>query len=264
MSEKPDAETGEPKEEPFLLSMLPFAGLLLLLGCALLWHFVSPAAPGSGSRSSQGPTDGPGPAELAVDRWERANTRTIPVEPGDFTRGPEDAPVTIVEFTDFQCPYCRAGWSEVDKTLTQYGDKVRLVFKNFPLDKTCNDTMTQQLHPFACRAAIVARCVGEKDDSLFWKAHDLLFTVSDLSDEVLERIPAELSLKPKDIQACLSSDETVARIQRDIRQAQELGVTATPSFFLNGRPVADYRDGSLSRLVEHVLGEASSGDSGGS
>ncbi len=258
MSTKRDAESGETKEEPFLLSMLPFAGLLLLLAFALLWRFVGHSAPGSN------PPPAESPAKLAVERWERAETRTIPIDPGDFTRGPADAPVTIVEFSDFQCPYCRAGTTEVQKTLAEYGDKVRLVFKNFPLDISCNETMTQQLHPSACRAAIIARCAGEKDPALFWKAHDLLFGVSDLSDDVLARIPRELSLPSKELQACAASDESVAWIRRDIRQAQELGVTATPSFFLNGRPVADYRDGSLSRLVEHVLDSGRSGGSGGS
>jgi protein-disulfide isomerase len=257
MSKKPAAEDGETKEESFFLSMLPFAGLVLLLGLAFLWRYISPGTP----QNAQAPADAPGPAALAVERWEKAAVRTIPIETGDFTRGPEDAPVTIVEFTDFQCPYCRAGWSEVQQALSQNEGKVRLVFKNFPLDTSCNETMSQQLHPFACRAAVVARCVGEKDEKLFWKAHDLFFGVSNLSDEVLARIPMELSVPPKEIQACIASSETVARIQRDIKQAKELGVTGTPSFFLNGRSVADYRDGSLSRLVEHVLGSRGSGGS---
>lgn len=256
MSTRPQAESGEAKREPFLLSILPFAGLLLIVGLALVWRFIDHSAPAPNLAPSESP------AKLAVERWERADTKTIAIDPGDFTRGPVDAPVTIVEFSDFQCPYCRAGSSEVQKTLSEYGGKVRLVFKNFPLDISCNETMTQQLHPFACRAAVLARCVGAKDQELFWRAHDLLFGVSELSDEVLARIPRELSFPSKELGACMDSKETLTAIERDVRQAQELGVSSTPSFFLNGRPVADYRDGALSRVVEHVLGSAGSASGG--
>jgi protein-disulfide isomerase len=257
MSKKPVAEKGEAREEPFLLTLLPFAGLLLLLGAALLWRFLPPS-PGADAA----PSPAQSPANLAVERWERAEPRTIPIGPFDFTRGPEDAPVTIVEFSDFQCPYCRAGSTEVEKTFSQYGNKVRLVYKNFPLDVSCNETMTQQLHPFACRAAALARCAGKKDAKLFWRAHDLFFGVSELSDDVLARVPRELSLPAQELQTCMASEETLARVKEDIEQAERLGVNSTPTFFLNGRPVADYRDGALSRLVEHVLGSGSASASG--
>jgi protein-disulfide isomerase len=249
MSSKTD-EKGKPaSEEPFLLSMLPFAGLVLILVVALLWR--SHPFAGSAEKTKTDERE-----KLVVDRWERASSETIPVAETDFTMGPEDAPVTIVEYSDFQCPFCRAGAEAVRDTFARFPDDVRLVFKNFPLDKACNDEMTQQLHPLACRAAAVALCAGEEDSHRFWKAHDAMFASPQLSEKFLEGLPTELGLAPDSVAACLAAPATMEKIKADIAEARSLGVSSTPTLFVNGRRLSDYRDGLLSRLVEHVLSRA--------
>jgi protein-disulfide isomerase len=244
-----EKEEQRAQKEPFLLTILPFAGLGLVLLAALLWRYLP-------ARSS---TDEPSTADrekLVVERWERADEEEIPIEPTDYTRGPDGAPVTIVEYSDFQCPFCRAGASAIRDTLERYPDEVRLVFKNFPLDTACNEEMTQQLHPLACRAALVARCAGKDDPESFWKVHEKMFEAPQLSDAFLESLPAELSLPQDDLSKCVENPATMEEIKADIAYARKIGVRSTPTLYVNGRKLSDYRDGLLTRLVEHVLARA--------
>lgn len=250
MSDKDKIKNGgqSDEEEPFLLSMLPFAGLALLLVLALVWRYL----PSNGAEPSAEPSDGGG--AQAVERWERLMPRDIPLSPErDFTLGPEDAPITLVEFSDFECPYCRTAAGDVKALLERFGDEVRLVFKNLPLDTACNDEMMQQLHPFACRAAVVARCAGEQGEELFWKTHDALYRATHLSEGTLEAAAREAGADVDELRACVEAGEALEDVKADVAVAHELGVTGTPTFYLNGRRVADYRNGALEAIAEHVL-----------
>jgi protein-disulfide isomerase len=241
-SDRKDART----EEPFLLSVLPFAGLVLLLAVALAWRFLE-----RDGATTTAPSD---PTQAVIDRWEKAPVEEVETTSDDFAVGPTDAPITIVEFSDFECPFCRTGAQAAKDVIERYPESVRVIFKNLPLDTACNEQMTQQLHPFACRAALMARCAGESDPELFWRTHDAFFRASGLSENVLEQIANEVPLDRKELEACIASPAQVDKVKSDVAAARELGVTGTPTFFLNGRRVADYRDGLLGRLVEHVLG----------
>lgn len=232
------------REEPFLLSVLPFAGLGLLLVLALLWRFLP-----EGTAGAEEPI-----SEVALERWEEAAPQEVSWSPErDFVLGPADAPVTIIEFTDFECPYCRTASSSVKRVRDRFGDEVRLVFKNLPLDATCNPTMQRQLHANACRAALVARCAGLRERELFWEIHDRLFLAPRIDEDVIVRVTRELELDLGELEDCMESESTRKAIRQDIAEAQELGVTGTPTFFINGKRVHDYRDDSLERIVERAL-----------
>jgi protein-disulfide isomerase len=179
--------------------------------------------------------------------------REIEVTSGDFSLGPQGARVTIVEFSDFECPFCRVGAKTAQDVLSRYPSDVRLVFKNFPIDIACHEELQQQLHPFACKAAIFARCAGRESPDQFWRAHDLLFEAGELSDDVIRRIHAELSLPAAEMDRCMGSDEPLRKVKEDIALARGLGVTGTPAFFINGRRAPEYNEGALLGLVEHVL-----------
>ncbi len=245
--------TDEPRskasnEEPFILSILPFAGLGLLLLLALVWRLL----PGEKTM----PAAEEDRVQSVVDRWERTKPGNIEVGDGrDFTLGPDEARVTIVEYSDFECPYCRTAASDVKQVLDLYGNDVRLVFKNLPLDVACNDEMRQQLHPHACEAAELARCAGAQGPELFWKAHDALFEANGLSPGVLARIPSGLELSQDAFETCMVSDEELDRIREDVAAAYAIGVTGTPTFFVEGRKLYDYRDGALARVVAQALAE---------
>ncbi len=231
--------------------MLPFAGLGLLLLLALVWRYVprdEPAPPAS--------PEAPSPEEAAaaiVANFAQMPKREIELSPGDFSLGPEDAAVTVVEFSDFECPFCRNGAAAIQEVLAKHPKDVRLVFKNFPIDTACHEELQQQLHPFACKAALFARCAGRENPDQFWRAHDLLFGASELSDEELRRIHSELSLSGAEMDRCMGSDEPLRKVKEDIALARGLGVTGTPTFFVNGRRAPEYQKGALLAVVEHVL-----------
>ncbi len=246
MSEKTPASD----EEPFLLTILPFAGLFLLLVLALVWRlFPEQTSPEASAVNAA--------IQQVVDRWQGAQERTIPIEPGrDFSRGPEDAPITIVEFSDFECPYCREAAFGVHKILEQYEGKVRVVFKNFPLDQACNETLPKPLHTYACDAALIATCAGVQSEDLFWRAHDAMFNGSKLTGDRLKALPAELGLDREALDACLASDDARERVREDITLARELGISGTPVFFANGRRLTDYRIPALDAVIEHILADS--------
>lgn len=250
MSQKSEREAA-PQKESLFLSALPFAGLALLLALAFAWRFVP---------KKEAPPPPPPPevdmAKVLADRWDSARAEDLAESPGDFTRGPEDAPVTLVEFSDFQCPFCRNGSRAVEEVLEGFPGRVRVVFKNFPLDTACNLEMTQQIHPFACRAAVLARCAGAKNPELFWKAHDAFFRADELSEDVLFRVPRELGLDANEIEACMAAKAPLAKVKEDVALARKLGVTGTPTFFLNGRRLSEYKNGALNLVVGHVLEKA--------
>lgn len=252
MSSKSEREAAPQKGESFFLSMLPFGGLALLLVLAFAWRFVP---------KKEAPPPPPPPPEVDVgkalaDRWGNSVVEEVAEAPGDFTLGPKDAPVTLIEFSDFQCPFCRNGSQAVKEVLEGFPGRVRVVFKNFPLDVSCNEEMTQQLHPFACRAAVLARCAGAKQADLFWKAHDAFFQADELSEDVLDRIPRELGLEEQEIQVCMAADAPLAKVKEDVALARKLRVTGTPTFFVNARRLSEYKNGALNLVVGHVLSSA--------
>ena len=140
--------------------------------------------------------------------------------------GPQDAPVTLVEFSDFQCPYCRRVQSVLKRLMTAYHGKLKLVFRDFPL---------RQIHPEAQKAAEAAQCAN--DQGQFWQYHDRLFAVTELGGEALKQYAVELGLDAEQFNSCLDSEKYRQEVQKDIDDAIAAGVNATPSFFVNGLPI---------------------------
>ncbi|HJO23456.1 MAG: thioredoxin domain-containing protein [Myxococcota bacterium] len=162
------------------------------------------------------------------------------------SKGPEDALVTIVEFSDFQCPYCSRVLPTLTQVMERYPEDVRIVYRNFPLPS----------HQRASAAAEAALCAQEQGK--FWAYHDKLFENSRaLSDDQLKDHAKKLELDVPAFEQCQSEERFEEQIQNDVREARAAGVTGTPAFFVNGvllsgaRPAADfYRtiDAELERL----------------
>ncbi len=138
-------------------------------------------------------------------------------------RGPSAAPITVVEFSDFQCPFCKRAQSVLREILARYGDLVSLVFKDLPLAR---------IHPEAQRSAEAAHCAREQGK--FWEFHDALFAQESLSPETPGLIARSLSLDGERLQSCLESHRFQFPVEASLRQASELGLTSTPSFLING------------------------------
>lgn len=148
----------------------------------------------------------------------------LPVETARSPRrGPAAAPVTIVEFSDYQCPYCKRAQSVLKELLDSYGGRVSLVFKDLPLIR---------LHPQAALAAEAARCAG--DQGKYWEYHDALFEAPQLQRESFSEIAKSLAVNPVDFQHCLDTRKYQAAVQRDMQEAAGLGIQSTPTFLING------------------------------
>jgi protein-disulfide isomerase len=142
-----------------------------------------------------------------------------------FTRGEKSAPVSIVEFSDFQCPFCKAATATMHQIMAQYAGKVRWVFRDFPI---------ANLHPLANKAHEAARCAAEQGK--FWEYHDVLFQKSpQLAPAELKKYARELKLDGESFDRCLEAGKHQAAIAADIEDGQRLGVSGTPAFFINGR-----------------------------
>ena len=146
------------------------------------------------------------------------------------SRGNPKAPVTIVEFSDFQCPYCVRARPAVARVREVYGDKVRFAFRHFPLD----------FHQQAEKAGEAAACAGEQGK--FWEMHDLLWANSaKLQVPDLKAHAATLGLDAAAFGPCLDSGRYAHLVEGDLAAGQGYGVSGTPAFFVNGRPLVGAR-----------------------
>jgi len=144
---------------------------------------------------------------------------------GHPAKGPADAPVTIVEFSDFQCPFCKQVVPTLAQITQKYGDQVRLVFRQFPLSS---------IHPFAEKAAEAALCANEQGK--FWEMHDAMFgDQSKLEVAALKTTAAGLGVDKAKFDECLDSGRFAQRIKDDESAGTLVGVSGTPAIFINGR-----------------------------
>ncbi len=152
-------------------------------------------------------------------------TLKIPVGPNDHSEGPEDAPVTLVEYGDYQCPYCGDAYAVVKQIQKTFGKRLRFVFRNFPL---------REAHPHAESAAETAEFAGAAGK--FWPMHDLLYENQDrLGDALYATLAESLDLSPAALRQALEQGTFRARVRADFTSGVRSGVNGTPSFFINGQ-----------------------------
>lgn len=146
---------------------------------------------------------------------------------GAPVKGPGGAPIKLVEFSDFQCPYCARINPALAEVRERYGDKLQVVFRQFPL---------RQIHPQAQKAAEAALCAG--DQGKFWAMHDALFAnQQQLGEASLKAKAGELGLDRARFETCLDSDAKAEAVQEDLEAGERAGVAGTPAIYINGRPV---------------------------
>ncbi len=171
----------------------------------------------------------------------------------DYRKGSDDAKVKIVEYADYQCPACATASKALKALHADMGDKVLIVFKNFPLDSTCNPSVQSKMHPFACEAAIMTRCAAQVGK--FWELNERVFeNHREVDSTRLVAWAKDLGLNDDQIKQCKESPDMVKKIQDDVKQANEAGLTGTPTIFINGRKYNGAVDPeTLKQVVEALL-----------
>jgi protein-disulfide isomerase len=154
--------------------------------------------------------------------------QTVAVAPEDPSLGPASAPVTIIEFSDFQCPFCQRVAPTLKQIRATYGDRVRIVWKDFPLT---------QIHPQAFDAAQAGNCAQEQGK--FWEFHDQLFAnQAALQPEYLKKYATAVGMDGSTFSTCLDSAKFQAKVQQALTAGGRLGISSTPTTYINGRMVS--------------------------
>jgi protein-disulfide isomerase len=173
-----------------------------------------------------------------------AESRNVTIDPA-LVRGPADAPVTIVEFSDYQCPSCKRAQPVLDQVLQEFKGKVRLVHKDFPVPS----------HKGARPAAEAARCAAAQ--GVFWEYHDLLYlAVPDFSREDLVRYAGRLSLDRDAFANCIDARQFREQVEADVAEGRAIGLRGTPTFLVNGNvlvgahPIEVFREAVRDALKE--------------
>lgn len=153
----------------------------------------------------------------------------LKIKPTDVILGDEKAPVTIIEYSDYQCPFCERFFTETEplirKEYIETG-KVKMIYRDFPLPS----------HPYAMPAALAANCA--KDQGKFWAYHDVIFKKqNELANLDYVQVAKDLGLNTDEFKSCLDSKKYQSKIQKDYEEGTSIGVNGTPTFFINGRQV---------------------------
>lgn len=198
-----------------VLTVLAFAAGILL--GYVVWGMEPSGNTAQAANPPAAVVEAPAAEEPQFKRYD------IPIE-NSYALGPADAPITMVEFSDYQCPYCRRWHEQVYKPLlAAYPGKIRFVYKHLPLTS---------IHPDAFPAAEAAMCAGEQN--AYWEFHDKLFGGESLGRQVYLKYARELGLNASTFESCLDNRKYEQAVSTDMNFAIDLGIQSTPTFFING------------------------------
>ena len=168
------------------------------------------------------------------------------------TKGAEGAQVTVVEYSDFQCPFCQKGKEMLPQILKDYDGKVSISYKQYPLPN----------HNWAMKASIASLCAYEQGNDKFWAFHDKVFDNQkkiklETADETFNGYAKEIGLNTTEFDKCVASDEMAARVKADMAEAQAIGVNSTPTFVVNGMKVPGANPEGVKSAIDLKLSEGS-------
>jgi protein-disulfide isomerase len=227
--EEEEESTQQVAEETVTFKLSHFYSVLVVLAFAVgilvgyvAWGRDVPITVVAPAAAAQQPSGAV--VEAPVTQEPQFTRYDIPTE-GYPSLGPDDAEITIVEFSDFQCPYCRRFHDETYQALLDaYPGQIRFVYRNLPLPPT--------MHPDAMSAAVASLCAN--DQNVYWDYHEKLFSSETLGEETYIQYATDLGLNVEEFTACLSSGKHDKFIQQDMEFSSNLGVQSTPTFFING------------------------------
>jgi protein-disulfide isomerase len=182
--------------------------------------------------------------DIGSEPWGRVNMGAVTLDDRP-TQGPANAPVTIVEFADFECPFCAHAFSVIETLVnTTYKGKVKVIFKAYPLN----------VHPWAMKAAEAAECARLQNPAAFWDFARYFYTnqgtinAKNLPEQV-DKLAKAQKLDEPSLKACMDSPQTEARVKQDQLDGNSIHVASTPTFFVNGIPVVGLPDGKVLDFV---------------
>ena len=217
----PEEPTSAVQEDTFTFKRSHFYAVMTVLAFAagILLGYVA-----WGMEPAGGNTNQTSSAVAQVPAQEQQFRRyDIPIE-NSYALGPADAPITIVEFSDYQCPYCRRWHDQVyEPLLAAYPGKIKFVYRHLPLES---------IHPDAIPAAEAAMCAGEQD--AFWQFHEKLFSSESLGNQIYTQYAQDLGLDLKTFESCVKDRKYQQAVATDVNFAVDLGIRSTPTFFING------------------------------
>ena len=182
----------------------------------------------------------------------------IPLTGLEPTKGGANAAVTLVEFADFECPFCSRAAASLEEVVSQFGDQVKLIYKHYPLDISCNTFMTAPLHERACAASLAAICAQKQNK--FWEMHAVLFHQQpSFSDSDLRTYADQIGLNRPSFESCLADPSTLATLMKDVETGYKtLDLGGTPVLYINGRKI---KSGVFTRpeLLQPLLQEIIAG-----
>lgn len=181
--------------------------------------------------------------ELMYQRYLSQRSEDGLVTGRDFFLGAADAPLTVVVFSDFACPACAMAARTLEKLREEF--PLKIVFKNFPLDQSCNRMIDRAFHEHSCHAAVLARCAAKPDSGEFWRVHDQLFAAGEISAELIAEASKGID------KACVDSE--LSAVKEDIEQGISLNIDGTPAIYLNGRKVQGPSERNLRTLFRKLL-----------
>ncbi len=221
----PSPETITFKRSHFYMALAPLMFVCGLAAGYLIWGRAQ-AAPGGAGVPAGGGESGPAQAAppLAPEKLQRV---AVSVDDDPYL-GPQDAPVTIIEFSDFECPYCVRFYRDTLVPLLEtFPQQIRFVYRDFPL---------VNIHPNARPAAEAAQCAFSQGK--FWEFHNGIFqNQSRLGEALYLQLAVELGLDQAEFELCINSGQFADEVTADMNAARELGITGSPTFFINGRPL---------------------------
>jgi protein-disulfide isomerase len=182
--------------------------------------------------------------DTSIEPWGRINMGSVGLDDRP-SQGPANAPVTIVEFADFECPFCAHAFSVIETLVnTTYKGKVKVIFKAYPLN----------VHPWAMKAAEAAECARMQNPAAFWDFARYFYTnqgsinAKNVQDHV-DKLAKTQKLDEPSLKACMDSPQTEARVKQDQTDGNSIHVSSTPTFFVNGIPVVGLPDGKILDFV---------------
>jgi protein-disulfide isomerase len=230
--------SGSPKTM-FYLGLASGVGSMAILALIFtLYLFMHGAFPVSGAQAAIGGGTQQQAAAAAAAPTAANPTAQQPITPSappaavtsaDHIRGNKDAKVTLIEYSDYECPYCQKHETTIQQILKDYPKDVRLVYRYFPLTS---------IHPDAQRAAVAAECASKQNK--FWEMHDKLFKLGEtqtLDANSIKQVAQGLGLKMADFNKCLDGNETLSVVNAEYQDGANAGVSGTPATFVNGQMV---------------------------